>query len=215
MKRRIRTSIWYAIPLLLSVAILAIGLQWRRSFRVLDQRSYAWMRFDPTPRNTSPAPADYRAGIVYPPGGPSYRGTFREWRCDTFNGRIVFRFGDRSQNYPKPEVPEHLKPDLGWKRGQLPIGDVITYNIPRGNVYISRTEFNWNGLATWPYFINGDAAQWVMVPHWMLLCLTALPLAVWLTVFVARARIPAGHCRFCRYDRTGITGPCPECGKPA
>jgi hypothetical protein len=50
------------------------------------------------------------------------------------------------------------------------------------------------------------------VPLWLPFLLTAAP-TTWL--WYRNRRTPAGHCKNCRYDLTGITtGICPECGTP-
>jgi len=62
---------------------------------------------------------------------------------------------------------------------------------------------------------SGVPRLWmVYIPLWM--PLLASGLALWSTFLIgrtARLRTVRGLCPTCRYDLTGITGPCPECGK--
>ncbi len=170
---------------------------------------------DPAPVNSPPTPTwNTTNAKVYPPGTPSYRGTFHEWQCHTFKGRVLLRFGHHSKLYAEPQVPDDFKRYLGWKHTYEKIEYSIIYNIPRGNEFTSFSNFHWNGLGSWSYFVNGDSAQYVMVPYWALMVVSALPAAVWLAVLGLRRlrRVPKGHCHKCSYDLGGITGPCPECG---
>lgn len=210
-----RRWLWLCVPGV-SVALMGVcGHFWLRSHRLIDQRSYAWLSLDPTPVNSPPTPTwDSPDPKVYPPGMQSYRGTFHEWQCHTFNGRVLLRFGHRSKLYAVPQVPDDMKRYLGWKHTYEKIEYSIIYNIPRGNEFTSLANFHWNGLGSWSYFVNGDSAQYVMVPHWALMIVSTLPAALWLAVLtIGRVRrVPEGHCPKCRYDLGGITGPCPECG---
>jgi hypothetical protein len=51
-----------------------------------------------------------------------------------------------------------------------------------------------------PLWIPASAAAIVLVP-------------LGLVEMTTRRRLREGACRSCAYDLTGITGPCPECGK--
>ncbi|HZW06481.1 MAG TPA: hypothetical protein VFF65_05105 [Phycisphaerales bacterium] len=62
----------------------------------------------------------------------------------------------------------------------------------------------------------GGGVNWgFTVPLWMPATAAALPLAACWTIAYRRRRAwrTAGLCPVCAYDLTGITGPCPECGK--
>lgn len=72
----------------------------------------------------------------------------------------------------------------------------------------------------WPHLWFGRDAQlppglWLMeLPLWVPTLAAALVLVpVWAIRRTARKRFGAGRCGQCAYDLTGITGPCPECGR--
>lgn len=62
--------------------------------------------------------------------------------------------------------------------------------------------------------LTGEAMWMLILPHWIVLVLTAL-LPIWTCFRLVRSRyqrLPAGRCRKCGYDLRGTPHRCPECG---
>jgi hypothetical protein len=66
-----------------------------------------------------------------------------------------------------------------------------------------------SGLVLWEHPAGANWSR-ASAPLWLPFLLTAAPTAL---LWYRNRRTPAGHCKTCRYDLTGITtGICPECG---
>lgn len=219
-----RTLCWlgYALPLVSIAALLLTAYWWRRSHQVIDQWISYTVHVDPTPLNTPPTIGDSFRERRYPAGTISYMGTFNTYMADNFPGRLLLRHMWVSSTYPKPEPTPEIAAILGFKRDSMPVQDLITYNLPRGNVYITSDDWHWNGLATWGTYMDGESGRYVMLPYWLLAMLAAAPGLGWgglvaLASLRRRRRRVRGRCVRCNYNRGGLppTQPCPECGLSA
>lgn len=209
----------FTLPLISVAALIFTAYWWNRSYTVIDQWIHYSVVVDPTPLNTPPTIGDGLRERRYPPGTISYLGTFTTLMADNLPGRLMLRRLQVQSTYPKPEPTPEIAAILGYKRDHMPAADVICYNLPRGNVYISRDDWHWNGLATWSTWMDGEAGRYVMIPYWLISALAALPGTAWcgalsLAAFRRKRRTDRGRCSRCNYDRAGLAAaqPCPECG---
>lgn len=211
--RKTRRALFLALPFISLLLMLTVAWHWRRSHTIIDQLQYATHTFESAPLS-GPPPMYWPDETPPDPNTVFWPGRYREFRIDTFHGRIILRFGHRPTILADKKIPPNLQNELGYHRSTLTIDNAIGYNIPRGNVYEYRESWHWNGIATWPYYINGDAATYVMLPHWLMMLLAAAPALLWLSVLgIRRLRRPGpGICPHCRYERGDLPGPCPECG---
>jgi hypothetical protein len=199
------------------VASVAVAWSWVRSRTQLDQYMLSRLVFTgrfvpgaaPPASRAPPAP-----GYALPPVG--YEGTYVTWQFTTLPGRFYIARSEVTSWYPTADPPTNMKPHLGWKHDGRSADMAMTFNVPRGNVWLSWREFNWYGLATWDTYMDGQSARMVMIPHWLALIAAALPAMVVLAVVGwRRVRCKPGRCASCGYDRRGVTGVCPECGDAA
>lgn len=213
--RRLKSWVGFLIAAVSLTATTLVVVAWVRSYRSLDQCCWQRLVFDATPRNAPPDQYEFsrEPRKVYPPGTVSWNGRCIGWRLSNLRGRLLLRIDEVSMYYERPEPTAELRPLLGWSHTVDTPDTDITYNVPRGNLWYSWRGFNWNGLATWETYMDGESARMVMAPHWVLLLAVAAPGVVVLgAVAWRRLRRRPGHCRVCGYNLVGVSGVCPECG---
>lgn len=135
---------------------------------------------------------------------------------DAGGGRLVVRVGTRPIVAANKRVSPGLEESVGLRRRSEPPGPQapgLGYPEPGGNVWLSSTEWNWNGLAVWSTHLNGDAGRYVRAPWWALAVLGLAPAgAGGLWRAWRRWRRPGkGSCAACGYELKGLAR-CPECG---